>query len=272
MRTRSPGRPPSMPRPSRHGGTRGPTGGVVNHAFHDHAKHFIPWVAWLMSWAAGTGLHFFASTSWSMVGVVTLLVLGTIGLTWSTWETCLSYSAVARWHGVITVNLVGAWLVMCTINGFITVDTSDPYGWVWSAHGPTIGYWLLGGFLAASWNERIRAWEKAEAIAEAMAAMNPEPTPMEQAGLPGARWALKRINQWRSEGVLSLAPGQTYDNVVKKLEDLASAHDLPPHSVTAHQPKGIRSARKVHTTVMHDDPLQNSQPWPGLTVKVKDRK
>lgn len=269
MRIRSPRRPYNLPRPPKTIGTpRGPAGGVVNHAFHDHAKHFIPWVVLLLAWLAGTMLHVYATTTWSLAGTVFLLVTGTAGLAWSVWETCRDRGPVSRWHGFATVTLSGSWLVMATINGLIKVDTTDPSGWVWTAHGPTIGYWFLGWFLAASWNARINARDRAVEAAEYLAAMNPEPTRMDNAGLPGARWTLRPVNEWRSEGQLFLAPGQTYGDVTKKLDDLASAHDLPPGSVLIDQPKGTNNARRVNVIVMHGDPLEAEHPWPGLHVKV----
>lgn len=243
---------------------------MVNHAMHDHAKHFIPWVTWLLMLGAGTGLSVYASTAWSLAGIVVLLLIGTAALVWSVWETCLDRSAVARWHGVVTVAAGGLWLVMCTVTGSVWVDTTDPRHWEFHAAGPTIGIWaVLGIALACSWNTRINSRDRAAELAEYLASQNPEPTPMDHAGLPGSLWRLKRINRFKSDGPIILGPGTTYDDLVKKLEDLASAYELPPGSIKAYQPKGTRNARRVHTTVMHENPLASQVPWPGLLVGAK---
>lgn len=254
---------------SRWSGPAGPSG-VVNHALHDYAKHAIPWLAWLMSLVAGITLNAFASTSWSLIGVVGLLLVSTLGIAWAVWEVCAEKSGFARWHSLLTVVTGGGWLVMCTITGFISVSTGSNGVWDFDAQGPTIGIWTIGGLAhLVLWHVRINARDRAAELAEYMASVNPEPTPMDHAELPGAVWKLRRINRFRSEGILHLAPGQTYDDVVKHLGELESAHGLPPGSVKAFQPKGTLNARKVHTTVMHDNPIAEPIPWPGLLVGAK---
>lgn len=246
------------------------TSGVVNHALHDYAKHAIPWLAWALTLVVGVTLNAFASTSWSLVGVVTLLLVSTIGVTWAVWETCASKSALALWHGVATSVTGGLWLVMCTITGFVTVTTGPDGAWVFDAQGPTIGIWAIGGLMhLVLWHMRINARDRAAELAEYMASINPEPTKMELAGLPGASWSLRKVNEFRREGTLFLAPGQTYDDVTKHLEDIASAHDLPPGSIRAYQPKGTLNARKVRVDVMLGNPIADPIPWPGLLVGAK---
>ena len=258
--------------PHRGSATRYGTSGVVNHALHDYAKHAIPWLAWVMTAVTGITLNTFASTAWSLIGTVVLLLMSTFGVTWSVWMTCADRPAMSRWHGAATTLFGGLWLVMCTVTGFVTIADPSAPEWDFEVHGPTIGIWAICGLaLIASWHTRINARDRATEIAEYLASHNPDPTPMDHAGLPGATWQLRRVNEFCSEGTLLLAPGQTYDDVVKHLEDLASAHELPPGSIKAYQPKGTLNARRVRVHVTHRNPIADPIPWPGLSVKVGAR-
>lgn len=254
--------------PSAGTGARSGSNGVVGHALHDHAVHFIPWVVLALFWLAGTALHAFVETSWSRAGTIALILLATIGITYSVWQTNRSHTGTARWHGVATTGFGGTWLAMCTATGFITITTGPR--WAFTTHGFTIAtFAVMGAALAVIWNGRIHARHRSAELAEILAAQNPPDTPMKMAGHEGASMALRRVSQFRSEGTLRLAPGDTLLDFQKDLRSVESAHGFPPDSMTVHARKGSRNAQICDVTVMHDNPIAAAQPWPGLLVGAK---
>jgi hypothetical protein len=236
---------------------------------HDHAVHFIPWVVLGLFWLAGTVLHAFVETAWSRAGTVALIMVATIGMTYSVWQTQRSHTGTARWHGVATTAFGGAWLSLCTITGFITFTTGNA-GWVFSTHGFTIATFFAGGSaLAAIWNTRINARHRVAELAEILAAQNPPDTPMKMAGHDGASLALRRVSEFRSEGTLRLAPGDTMLEFQRDIASVESAHGFPPGSMKVYARPKSRNAQICDVTVMHLNPIEDAQPWPGLLVGVK---
>jgi hypothetical protein len=239
--------------------------GVVDHALHDHAVHFIPWVVLAAFAVAGTLLHLFAGTAWSRAGTVALILIATLGLTYSVWMTQRTRTGTARWHGVLTAGFGGGWLAVCTITGFIT--TPDWWSLQFEPHGFTIATWAVGGAgLAAVWNTRIHARHRETELAQLLAQQQPEPTPMENAGHKGAALSLRRVNEFRSEGTLTLAPGDTLKEFQRDIASVETAHGYPPGSMTVTQRPKSRDSRICDVTVMHLNPIEDPQPWPGLLV------
>lgn len=236
---------------------------------HNHADHFIPWICWVVFGVAGMLLHAYISETWSRAGMVTLILLGTVGMTWSVWHTNAYSTPVARWHGVLSTALGGGWLAVCTITGMVTVATQvNP--WVFSTHGFTIAtYLVLGPALAAVWNTRINHRHRSAELAELLAQQQPEETPMERAGHKGAVMRLRRLNQFRSEGTITLAPGDTLAEFQRDLRTIEGCHGFPPNSMTVTQRRGIGNALHCDVTVMHLNPIEDPQPWPGLVVGGK---
>lgn len=261
-------RVPAPRGPNAGAGTRAGSSGVVGHALHDHAVHFIPWVVLALFWLAGTCLHAFVDTSWSRTGTVALILVATIGIVFSVWQTNRSHTGTARWHGVTSAAFGGAWLSLCTITGFITLDTTA--GWSFHTHGFTIATFAVGGAaLAAIWDGRIHARHRVAELAEILAAQNPPDTPMKMAGHDGAALVLRRVSEFRSEGTLRLAPGDTIKEFQRDLASVESAHGLPPGSMTVTARPKSRNAQICDVTVMHGNPIEAAQPWPGLLVGVK---
>ena len=253
------------------------TAGVVDHALHNHADHFIPWVVLGWFWLAGTVLHALISTAWSQVGTVALILLGTGVMVWSVHHTNRTRTATARWHGILTTLFGGLWLALCTITGFITFDP-DPTGlWQWgdhtyslTAHGFTIAtYFALGVTSAAIWNTRINARHRQVEFEQWLAQQTPDTTPMERAGHKGAKLTLRRVDQWRSEGTLILADGDTLERFQKDLAAVETAHGFPPDSMTVTRRRGVSDARICDVTVMHGNPIEQAQPWPGLPAGAR---
>lgn len=270
---RSPGSGGAAGSPPRRGGGSG----VVDHALHNNADHFIPWVVLLAFGLAGMVLHAFTATTWSLVGMVVLILLGTVGMTWSVWHTNLHRTATARWHGVLSTGLGGAWLALCTVTGMITFDL-DPQGmWLWSGqhytttvHGFTIAtYFALGASLAAVWNTRINHRHRAAELAELLAQQKPEMTPMERAGHKGCVLTLRRVSDWRSEGTLVLAPGDTLQAFQSDITAVETAHGFRPNSLMVSQRKNSNNSAICDVTLMHGNPLEKAEPWPGLLVGAK---
>lgn len=266
---RAPTRVPAPRGPSAGTGTRTGSNGVVGHALHDHAVHFIPWVVLVLFWVAGTALHAFVETAWSRAGTVAMILVATAGIVFSVWQTNRTHTGTARWHGIVSAGFGGAWLSLCTITGFITIDTTTA-GWAFGVHGFTIATFGVGGAaLAAVWNGRIHARHRAAELADLLAAQNPPDTPMKMAGHDGAVMQLRRVSAYRSEGVLRLSPGDTLQDFQKDLRSVESAHGLPPGSMTVHARANSRNAQICDVTVMHDNPIADAQPWPGLLVGAK---
>lgn len=250
--------------------TTRPGAGVVQHALHEQAVHFIPWFVLALFWLAGTLLHAFVVMTWSRIGTIVLILLATAGMSWSVWETNRSRTAQARWHGVLSTAFGGGWLALCTVTGFVTIDPAPNDQWTLHAHGFTIAtFCVFGAALSAVWNARINARHRQVELAELMANSTPEPTPMELAGHKGAVLKLKRVNMWRSEGTLYLAPGDTLTEFQRHIESVETAHGFPPGSMTVTRRPAAGNAQICDVVVMHLNPIEDAQPWPGLMVGTK---
>lgn len=248
-------------------GTNRNTGGVVDHALHDHAVHVIPWVILAMFWLVGTLLHAFVQYTWSRVGTVALILLATVGLVYSVIQTQQNRPGTALWHGVVTAVTGGVWLAVCTVTGFVTLDGTAVFGM--NPHGFTIStFCVAGAALAVIWNTRITARKHGAELAEAIAQMQPEETPMEKAGHGGSVMMLRRVTEHRSEGTVRLSGGDTLKEFQRDILSVESAHGFPPNSMTVTQRVGQRDARICDVTVMHSNPIEDAQPWPGLLVGV----
>jgi hypothetical protein len=241
---------------------------VVGHALHDHAVHFIPWVVCGLFGLAGTALHAFVETSWSRAGTIALILAATMGITYSVWQTNRSHTGTARWHGVTTTGFGGGWLALATATGTVTWGPGP--GWSFTPHGFTLATFTVGGAaLAVIWNGRIHARHRAAELAEILAAQNPIDTPMKMAGHEGAALALRRVSEFRSEGTLRLAPGDTLKEFQRDIASVESAHGFPPGSMSVTARPKSRNAQICDVTVMHLNPIEDAQPWPGLLVGVK---
>lgn len=262
--------PTKLPTTTSTTGRGGRGGGVVDHALHDHAVHFIPWVILAVFWLAGTLLHAFVTLTWSRVGTVALILVSTMGLTYSVWATQRDRTGTARWHGVTTTALGGGWLALCTCTGFITIDGTMDH-WAPHTHGFTIAtFAVCGAALAAIWNTRITARRHAAELAALLAQQEPEVTRMEIAGHVGAVIrGLRQVNEFTQTGTLVLAPGDTLLEFQKDLQAVESAHGWPPGSVKVWQLDKTTNAQMCGISITIGNPLEHPQPWPGLLVGTK---
>lgn len=264
-------------RPGVRGGPPGSSGGsVTKHAMHEKANHLGPWLVLAVVGILGLVLNALAPGGWGLVGMVALLLAATGGLVWSAWATSRHRNSVARWHSVITCGLIGSWLAMCTVHGMAHIEWAQADNGVWYPDGLNWSPWttllyLIGGMtLAGAWNHRINVHETDIKLAEIAAQQEPVPTPWSEAGFDQVRVVKEeRVNEYRSEGVLAIG-GTTLDELQNKARRIEVEQGWPRESLTLTEMKRAGTSitsRRVKYAVMHQDPLANPVPWPGLNIR-----
>lgn len=250
-----------------HGG-RGLTSRMVDSTLQTHHHHAGPWIVWVLSLVAGIGISVLAHTVIHRALIATLIVVSTGGVGFSVWHTNRHRSAVARWHSLITVGLSGAWLALITVTGAVTIDDT---GWRFAANGVPVTLWLVGGgFLTIAWNNRISV--RQVELRDALAANDQESTdPWTQAGFPGVSSRLTRISKYYTTGTVYLkGRGNTLQALQGGAAEIELAFGWPHGSLTLTKHPTLLSSRRAHARVMHEDPLREPVPWPGLEFDEKE--
>jgi hypothetical protein len=227
-----------------------------------NAMYVAPWL--LLIWAAICGqlahILFVTDATFQFL-VIAGIVIGTGWLCWAGFVSTRERSKVALIHTIVTVILSGAWMVVCTVVGFVGFE---PVSWfpfeVPLPQRPTIDLWLIGGgTLAVMWNMR-QGLRVSEARHAAMT--EEEEDEWTQAGFPGVKGKVKRRNEFRSEGMFILPRGMTVEQLQKGARNIESAFDWPINSLTMIPYGG--ASRKVKAVVTHKNPLEGNLEWPGI--------
>jgi hypothetical protein len=232
---------------------------AVEHAEAQAAVYLGPWFLAGLAPIVGQVVHALAPGGRGTVLLAAMVLTATASLAVAGYHDNRDRSQVAKAHTLVTVTVTGIWLVLATTLGVIRLD---PPGLV-----PITFYtWLVaGGTLAVAWNMR-----QAVQVAEARAAEQAKDVPPDdwtEAGHPGVTGKLRRVNHYRSEGVLTLPRGDTLEQLQRDARQVESAHGWPPSSASFSQAPGWSNARKVRAVVMHADPLADDVVWPGLALR-----
>lgn len=212
-----------------------------------NAVYATPWVLLIFVLIAGQGTH----VLWPGWGLPQLGIAALTGVVaWIGWTTSHEHSLQGRLYASVTVVLAGSWLTYASSRGVFDPTPVNPVFDLWI---------LIGSATALAWNQRQGARIGDAQVAEVREAVETE---YDRIGLAGVRDNIKRVDQWRSVGDLTLPPGTTLDHVQARARELESAMGWPRHSVTLENKPGY--SRKVRVNVQHADPLAKPIAWPGL--------
>jgi len=153
-----------------------------------------------------------------------------------------------RWHLTVTTAAGLAWVELATVTGVF-------------AH-PTLDIWLIGGFTGAfAWVIRHHVHTGGgEGESDTWGARWRREI-AEQVSLDGSTLRTLDDAGPRIETELTLAPGQSAEQVQQAREGIAHAFDVPTRAVRALP--STESARRVRLTVVAGDLLAKALPWPG---------
>lgn len=227
-----------------------------------------PWLGLIAGAVVGQLVHasFVAVGDWAWLEYVGLG--GATGMVaYAAWHTTKSRSTLALSHTLATVIGAGIWLMFAATTGLLHMEYVS--WWLWRVpvpDHPTFDlWWMFGGAAAICWN--IRQGVSRE---HAIDAQNVEPDAWEQAGLAGVKGTVKPVNEFKMQGLLTLPPGMTVENVQGSSAALESAMGWPrgkTRILPAPGPQRIGQRAKALAVVMTKDPLAQAVPWPGVVIK-----
>lgn len=252
-------------KPAASSSSQRPGSRALRHATEHERFYGGPWIVLGLALLAGQVLHLTSGGGWQRVVMVCLVVLATGGVAAAGWYDNRAASDVATWHTVATAILTGAWLVMATVTGIAAVNphAATP-GELLHVQWLTVAVWLvLGGAVATAWNVRQGILARDRVETEARGEVLDE---WAEAGHPGVTGHIKRVNEYRSEGVLTLAKGDTLESLQRDAKAIESAHDWPHGSLSLQARGGRGTSRRIKAVIMHRDPLEEAVPWPGLAI------
>jgi hypothetical protein len=168
------------------------------------------------------------------------------GLAALTWRLSHARGLLGRVHAAGTVLAIAGWEAAATANGIFA---------------PGLGYLLAvgGPALALSWNLRsvIRPPRHADSdhLAAAFAGA------AQQAGLGRATLRVKDRSPKVIEGVITMEPGETAADAIKKAPSLESAMKFPPGSLLI--APDLDRADQAPVRISDPRAIRKPQPWPG---------
>lgn len=209
-----------------------------------------PWVLLVLTFGLGCALHVILRSDEPGVIAWTaaLQTACVIALASWTWAQSHARSAVGRWHSTLGVAAAGAWVILATIHGPMTVVT-----------GRII---IVGGVaLALSFNIRsiVRRTIDPSQLADPLSLLFGKGA--ERAGLHVEARTV-RATEHKVEGEVQLDEGrQVADDLAKKVPYIESGIGLPPGSIqTSADPD---DASKAKVTVSDPRVMKRPIPWPG---------
>lgn len=227
-----------------------------------------PWLGLLAGAVVGQLVH----ASFQAVGdLIWLAYTGLAGATglvaYAAWHTTKSRSSLALGHTLATVIGSGIWLMFAATTGLFHMDYVS--WWLWRLpipEHPTFDlWWMFGGAAAIIWNIRQGVGRE-----HAKDAQNAPEDAWSEAGVPGVKGSVRKVNEFKMQGILTLPPGMTVENIQGAIRSIESSQGWPRKStriLPAPGPAILGQRERALAVVMIKDPLAGAVPWPGLQIK-----
>lgn len=232
-----------------------------------HALLLGPWLVLILAFFVGQLVHAFfdSAGSWEWLCYVGLACsTGIVG--YASWHTTKARTPLSVGHTLGTVSMAGIWLMFAATTGLVHWGSVNLMLFnfpVLTPVQPTFNlWWMFGGAAAIAWNIRQGVSRQKEIEEDTR-----EPNAFEYANLDGVKGDVKPVNQYKSQGIFTLPPGMTIEDVQPRLKSLESAKGWPKGSARMLPAPGTKNPRKVLGVVMMQDPLDKAVPWPGVVVK-----
>lgn len=238
---------------------------------HHEAQHAVyvgPWMLIFVAGFAGQIAHALYATSEGGKFLVLLgIFFATVALSYVGYLDTHERTRLAIGHTLVTVISAGAWLCLAAVTGIFAWERTPLLDGRFSLplplpQRPTLDLWLLGGaVLAVMWNMRQSA---RVSEARTLAMREQVGDDWTEAGFPGTKGGVKRVNEYRSEGTGTVPKGVYLEQLQKNARSIESAMGWPSESLTLLPYGKGATSRRFRMVVMHQDPLEGSVEWPGV--------